>query len=163
VYSPYNKVKKKCLSFFLRVSLSLSLSLSLSTNKLSGQLFSNNSIALPSVNVYWSVKVLHTHVGVSRNIKIVVNVFAWKKFRKYCIRRMLVGKITEQIRVLGNAVHTPSRQHTSVNTSQHQQLSFKYNTQKENPITLYSKPENDLYRYKYVVLKITYFYNYIYM
>jgi hypothetical protein len=33
----------------------------------------------------------------------------------------------------------------------------------ENPITLYSKPENDLYRYKYIVLKITYFYNCIYM
>jgi hypothetical protein len=33
----------------------------------------------------------------------------------------------------------------------------------ENTITLYSKPENDLYRYKYVVLKITYFYNCIYL
>jgi len=29
---------------------------------------------------------------------------------------MLVGKITKEIRVFGNSLHPPSRQHTSVHT-----------------------------------------------
>jgi len=76
---------------------------------------------------------------------------------------MLVGKITEEIHVLG--ILYTHRAGNILQYTHHSANSYHLSTthRNENPISLYSKPVNDLYRCKYIVLKITYFCNCIYM